>query len=88
MNPLWTKKEVAAYLNCSESKIEKLMKAGSLTFVKIGTLVRFRPGDIEKLVGNFVGTPHPSAPIPVQTGGNVPTGKTITYGSRRNGTDH
>jgi DNA binding domain, excisionase family len=44
---LLTKKEVAAMLKCSVSKIEKMMKAGEIGYKKIGSLVRFRPSDLE-----------------------------------------
>ena len=44
---LYDKKEVAGMLHCSVSKIEKMMRARTITFLKIGALVRFRQIDIE-----------------------------------------
>ena len=42
---LRTKKQAARYLNVSEGSIERLMRNG-LAYVKVGSLVRFRPEDL------------------------------------------
>lgn len=47
MSELFTKREVAQMLKCSISKIEKMMKAGEISFLKIGGMVRFRQSDLQ-----------------------------------------
>lgn len=42
---LRNKKQAARYLNVSEGSIERLMRNG-LRYVKVGSLVRFRPEDL------------------------------------------
>jgi excisionase family DNA binding protein len=49
-DPLLTVAEVAHRLSCSEAMVRKLTKLGSLTHVRVGDLVRFRPGDVEAYV--------------------------------------
>ncbi len=56
-SPLLDKKQAAALLHCSVSKIEKMMHAGTITFKKIGALVRFRPCDLEPFFEGDTGFP-------------------------------
>ena len=39
-------KELALFLNCSESLIHKLKNEGKIPYIKIGYLVRFKPEDV------------------------------------------
>jgi excisionase family DNA binding protein len=82
---LFTKKEVAALLKCSVSKIEKMMATGEISYIKIGKLVRFRESDIEKCVGTFVGTPHSPVSVNGRMTPHTPIENTSSYGMRRNG---
>lgn len=43
---LYDKKDVAQMFKCSVSKIEKMMRAGEITYINVGSLVRFRPSDL------------------------------------------
>jgi excisionase family DNA binding protein len=47
---LLRKKEVAAMLACSVRMVERLVASGKLTAVKIRGAVRFRVGDVERII--------------------------------------
>jgi excisionase family DNA binding protein len=50
----WCKKEVANFLAVSPRKIEHMMKAGLIPFLKIGGAVRFHPEKVKVFVeANF-----------------------------------
>ena len=46
---LKTKREAARYLGVSVGSLERLMRSG-LTFIRVGSLVRFRPEDLAEFV--------------------------------------
>lgn len=46
MDPLLTKKDVCELLKCCERKVNSLMKAGKLVYVKVGHDVRFFLHDV------------------------------------------
>jgi excisionase family DNA binding protein len=46
---LKTKREAARYLGVSRPSLERLMRSG-LAYVKVGTLVRFRPEDLADFI--------------------------------------
>lgn len=48
--PLWTAKEVAAYLRCSQNWVYLHAAAGTLPHVKVEGLLRFVPEDIRSFV--------------------------------------
>lgn len=79
MSRLYSKKELAAALGCSVSKIEKMMKAGEIPYRKIGTLVRFT----ESTVGNLTGA-TPSLPtVSIRNTETEVIENTMVYGSVR-----
>jgi excisionase family DNA binding protein len=92
MDRLLTKKEVAAYLRCSESNINKLMASGKLPFMKVGKLVRFRETDLDRLLGaQNVGTKQnvgtPGVPERIHTFNTNTENKGLTrWGMDGNGT--
>ena len=47
---LWTKREVADFLSCSPSTIDRLRADGSLVAHKMGTRVKFKRGDVTAFV--------------------------------------
>jgi len=49
---LYDKKQAAAKLNISEPTLNRLMESGELDYVKIGVLVRFKPGHLNRLINN------------------------------------
>lgn len=49
---LWTAEEVAEYLKVSKGTVDQWAKAGRVPVVKVGTLNRFRPEDIEQWVAD------------------------------------
>lgn len=51
---LWTYGDVSERLWMAPSTLRKLVRAGGISFVKIGKSVRFRPGDIEAWVATKV----------------------------------
>lgn len=77
---LYDKREVARTLHCSVSKVEKMMRAGEITYKKIGTLVRFRPSDLAPF---FEGTPASPGPIPARTAKSQPVENTGQYDAVR-----
>jgi excisionase family DNA binding protein len=81
MTRLLTKKQVAEWLQCSVSKVEKMMRAGQLVPQKIGGLVRFREDDIEKLVVKIGGTPAPEGAFQPHIGPSALTENKGTYGN-------
>lgn len=46
--PLWDVKQVATYLKVSPRHVSNLTKNEGLPHVKVGRLVRYRPGDVEE----------------------------------------
>ena len=86
---LLDKKDLAARWKCSVSKIDKMIRAGELPFVKIGSLVRFLLEDIEDIERNgvvkFVGTTHSPGCVAACTDDIAPTENTGTYTSGKNG---
>ena len=46
MDPLLTKKDVCRLLTCCERKVNSLMKAGKLAYIKMGHDVRFSLHDV------------------------------------------
>ncbi|MBL8922831.1 MAG: helix-turn-helix domain-containing protein [Myxococcaceae bacterium] len=44
--PRWTVKIVAAFLNCSPSKVYKASEAGTLPCVRLDGMLRFNPDEI------------------------------------------
>jgi excisionase family DNA binding protein len=85
MTRLLTKKQAAELLNCSLSKIEKMMRHGELPFLKIGALVRFREEDIESTVVKNVGGTGSFLPLSGLSGKSGPLVETTTYVPGRNG---
>lgn len=50
-DPLMTKAEVMAYLNLSESTVDRMVKDGRLQAQRVGQrVIRFRRADVEKAV--------------------------------------
>ncbi len=47
---LYTVPEVASMFACSKNTVQRLMKNGELTYVKIGKSVRFRREDLEECI--------------------------------------
>ncbi|MBQ9455664.1 MAG: helix-turn-helix domain-containing protein [Thermoguttaceae bacterium] len=47
---MWSKKDVAQYLNVSLRQVDVLREKHGLPFRKIGALVRFYPEDVERWV--------------------------------------
>jgi excisionase family DNA binding protein len=43
------KRQAAKFLGCSRGAVERLMRSG-LPYVKVGKLVRFKPGDLADFV--------------------------------------
>lgn len=75
---LFDKKQVALKLRCSVSKIEKMMAAKEITYLKLGSLVRFRPSDLEPF---FAGTPASPGAISAHTSSSALIENTGTYES-------
>lgn len=48
MEPLLKYPDAAKVLHCSKSKLEKMVMAREIPYVKIGKLVRFRPSELEQ----------------------------------------
>jgi excisionase family DNA binding protein len=48
---LMTKKELCEYLKCSVGTIDNLMKEGKIKYIKLGKIVRFDKGDVNKALG-------------------------------------
>ncbi len=48
--PLWTVREVAAFLSMSGSWVYKEAEAGRLPTLRLGAALRFRPEDIRRWV--------------------------------------
>ena len=61
MDPLLTKKDVCTLLQCCERKVNSLMKAGKLVYVKIGHDVRFFLHDVMRYLESCrrIGQPEP-----------------------------
>lgn len=51
MEELFTLREAAKVLACSEAMVRKMMHTGKLTYVKVGRLSRIRPQDLENALG-------------------------------------
>jgi excisionase family DNA binding protein len=47
---LKTKREAAAHLGISLASLERLRYSGSLAYVRIGNLIRFRPEDLAAFI--------------------------------------
>lgn len=47
---MWTKKDVADFLKVSIRQVDYLREKFGLPFVKVGSLIRFRPEEVEAWV--------------------------------------
>lgn len=77
MTVLLNKKEAASWLKCSVSKIEKMMHAGELEYVKIGSLVRFTATALEQYLA---GTTRSPGHVPARKDTGTVVENTRTYG--------
>lgn len=50
MHVLWTKKDVAKYLQLSVSTIDRKIARGEIPYFKVGRAVRFRPEAIRQML--------------------------------------
>jgi excisionase family DNA binding protein len=48
IEPLWTVREVAAFLRASTSWVYKAAERGDLPCIRLGALLRFRPSAIQE----------------------------------------
>jgi excisionase family DNA binding protein len=48
--PLWTTRQVAAYLAVSEATVRSWQQSHRIPFIKVGGSVRYVPGLIRKLI--------------------------------------
>jgi excisionase family DNA binding protein len=48
--PLWDVKDVAAYLKTSRSFVYKAVEADTLPFVRVGSMIRFKPDVVRAYV--------------------------------------
>lgn len=58
-NKLYTYKDLAEYLQCSEVKLRMAVMNKQIPYVKIGKLVRFTPEQVEKIIR--MGTREPQS---------------------------
>lgn len=49
---LLTREDVAQILSCSTRTVDRLVASGDLPAIRIGKLVRFKPGTIQRLVSD------------------------------------
>ena len=49
---LLTTKEAAAYLGISMSTIYRMCKENKITFIKLGTIIKFREKDLETCISD------------------------------------
>jgi len=52
---LYTVQEVAKLLRVTDSTVRRWLKNGDLPRVKLGHVIRIRPGDLEKFIENAIG---------------------------------
>ncbi len=69
MKPLLTYKTAAAILDCSASKVQKMVLAGEIPFIKVGNETRILPEDLEAWSATHIAVPRTRASIP--DGGGV-----------------
>lgn len=66
---LWNVKEAAEALGLSEQSVYHRVSKGTLPYVKIGTLVRFRPKELQRWVSRLTTKyPKPRARTATTTG--------------------
>lgn len=50
MPPLFTRREAGEYLRLCDRSVDRLIKSGRLTPIRIGRTIRLRRADVERLV--------------------------------------
>ncbi len=63
MTPLLDVAEAAGRLSVSRQTIRRMIDAGELPYVSIGSRVLIRPTDLDKFIEKRLGTRHPKAKV-------------------------
>jgi excisionase family DNA binding protein len=56
LQPYMTVQEAAEYMNCSRWTVYRLIQAGALKPLKVGTRLRFRPTDLDAYIEGGAGS--------------------------------